>query len=144
MKDDDRAHPGTTISLTQIEAFQAVAQAGSFTRAARLLGKSQPAVNRLVAALSRTVGVSLFERDGALMAPTSEARRRLAETGCVLQSAAGFEQSSATFRTERPAGCELPACPASSSFTCPTCWPGSSNSGPMSRSRRSPFAPNAS
>lgn len=80
------------ISLTQLEAFQAVAQAGSFTRAASLLGKSQPALSRLLATLSGTVGVKLFERDGTQVIPTPEAKLLLTEAGRVLQSAAGFEQ----------------------------------------------------
>ncbi|MFC3613647.1 LysR family transcriptional regulator [Lutimaribacter marinistellae] len=93
----------TRISLTQLEAFQAVVQAGSFTRAAALLGKSQPAVSRLIATLSDSVGVRLFDRDGAQVTPTAEARLLLTEAGRVLQSAAGFEQLSRDI-SDRQAG----------------------------------------
>jgi DNA-binding transcriptional LysR family regulator len=103
MNDENYATGSKPISLTQLEAFQAVAQAGSFTRAARILGKSQPALSRLLTALSQTVGVTLFERDGAQVVPTAEARLLLAGAARVLQSAAGFEQMARDI-SERRAG----------------------------------------
>jgi DNA-binding transcriptional LysR family regulator len=103
MTDENRATDRKPISLTQLEAFQAVAQAGSFTRAAKLLGKSQPALSRLLTALTRTVGVTLFERDGARVVPTAEARLLLSGAARVLQSAAGFEQMARDI-SERRAG----------------------------------------
>ncbi|WP_292294737.1 LysR family transcriptional regulator [Marivita sp.] len=103
MNDEKRVLASRPISLTQLEAFQAVAQAGSFTRAAGLLGKSQPALSRLLAALSDTVGVKLFERDGTKIIPTPEAKLLLTEAGRVLQSAAGFEQMARDI-SERRAG----------------------------------------
>ncbi|WP_210209143.1 helix-turn-helix domain-containing protein [Dichotomicrobium thermohalophilum] len=49
---DDRADLGAEVRLRQLEAFQAVAQTGSYTRAAGLLRISQPAVSRLVNSLA--------------------------------------------------------------------------------------------
>ena len=47
---------------TQIRAFDAVAQEGSFSRAAEALGLTQPAVTIQVKALEERYGVKLFER----------------------------------------------------------------------------------
>ena len=48
----------------QIRAFHAVATEGSFTKAARLLGVSQPAVTIQVRALEESYGVNLLHRSG--------------------------------------------------------------------------------
>jgi len=48
----------------QIRAFHAVANEGSFTKAARLLGISQPAVTIQVRALEEYYGVNLLHRSG--------------------------------------------------------------------------------
>ncbi len=45
-----------------IEVFLRVAQQGSFTRAAELLGTSQPTVSRQIHALEESLGVALFAR----------------------------------------------------------------------------------
>lgn len=72
-------------SLRQLEAFQAVAQSGSVTQAARKLGVSQPAVSRLLSDFTATVGFDLFTREGGMLRPTSEARYLLAEVNRVFE-----------------------------------------------------------
>ena len=57
----------------QIEAFRAVMLTGGITAAAELLNISQPAVSRLIADLQYALKLTLFERRGARIAPTSEA-----------------------------------------------------------------------
>jgi aminoethylphosphonate catabolism LysR family transcriptional regulator len=52
------------VNLTQLRAFHLVAQAGSFTRAARAGGVSQPTLSAQVRALEASHGVSLFDRRG--------------------------------------------------------------------------------
>ncbi len=54
----------------QIRAFHAVATEGSFTKAARLLGVSQPAVTIQVRALEEAYGVNLLHRSGKRVALT--------------------------------------------------------------------------
>lgn len=83
---------GSAVRLRQLEAFQAVAQAGSYTRAAELLGISQPAVSRLVHSLAQATGLVLFNRVNGALELTPEARLLLAEAGRVLDTVAGFEQ----------------------------------------------------
>jgi hypothetical protein len=48
-----------SIDVRQLEAFAAVMSAGSVTGAARLLGRSQPAVTRLIQDLEADIGYAL-------------------------------------------------------------------------------------
>lgn len=59
--------------LRQLEAFAAVMSAGSITGAARLTGRSQPAVTRLIQELEADLGFRLFHRSGPRIAPTDQA-----------------------------------------------------------------------
>ena len=55
------------IPVTQLRAFVTVAKLGSFTKAAELLGYSEPAIHLQVSALRRSVGDPLLERrDGKM------------------------------------------------------------------------------
>ncbi|WP_246104920.1 LysR substrate-binding domain-containing protein [Rhodoligotrophos appendicifer] len=59
--------------MRQLEAFRAVMETGSVTRAATTLHVSQPAVSKLLAALARECGFDLFRRRSNRLFPTSEA-----------------------------------------------------------------------
>lgn len=63
------------VRIRQLEAFQAVLNTGSATRAAELLRISQPAVSKLVLDLEADIGVRLFERVRRRLLPTPEGRR---------------------------------------------------------------------
>jgi DNA-binding transcriptional LysR family regulator len=56
--------------IRQMESFAAVMSTGSITAAARLTGRSQPAVTRLVQELEADVGFSLLHRSGPRITPT--------------------------------------------------------------------------
>lgn len=60
------------MELRQLEAFAAVMSVGSFTGAARLLSRSQPAITRLVQELEAEIGYALFTRNGPRVTPTSQ------------------------------------------------------------------------
>jgi DNA-binding transcriptional LysR family regulator len=62
------------MELYQLETFQAVAREQSFTRAAEVLGLTQPAVTRQIAALERDLGVELIERRGRAFSLTPAGR----------------------------------------------------------------------
>ncbi|MGO7465133.1 LysR family transcriptional regulator, partial [Rhizobium ruizarguesonis] len=51
-----------SFDIRQLEAFAAVMSAGSVTGAARLLGRSQPAVTRLIQDLEADSGYALLQR----------------------------------------------------------------------------------
>lgn len=68
-----------SIDIRQLEAFAAVMSAGSVTGAARLLGRSQPAVTRLIQDLEAEIGYALLHRGGPRITPTSRGIRFHAE-----------------------------------------------------------------
>jgi len=70
--------------IRQLEAFRAVAEAGTITKAARKLGVSQPAVSRLLADFSHSVGFELFTRHRGVLTPTSDSRYLLSEVTRIL------------------------------------------------------------
>lgn len=58
----------------QIEVFSAVMKAGTVSRAAEILGVTQPGVSRLIADLERSLGFALFDRIRNRIVPTPEGR----------------------------------------------------------------------
>ena len=58
------------MELRQLEAFAAVMSTGSVTAAGRLLGRSQPAISRLLQELEAEIGYALFSRSGPRVTPT--------------------------------------------------------------------------
>lgn len=57
-----KADPAMNVTLRQIQAFLAVTELGSFTRAADRLGISQPALSQLVRDLESHLGMRLIDR----------------------------------------------------------------------------------
>jgi DNA-binding transcriptional LysR family regulator len=64
------AEPDRMITLSQLTAFLATAQAGGFKAGARQLGLSQPSVHRAVRQLQDVLGVELLEQTSLGLAPT--------------------------------------------------------------------------
>lgn len=62
-------------NIRQVEAFRAVVTLGSMTKAAELLGISQPAVSRLMVDFQEAVGFKLFRRQRNGAEATEDARR---------------------------------------------------------------------
>ncbi|CAB3793287.1 hypothetical protein LMG28688_03691 [Paraburkholderia caffeinitolerans] len=60
------------MELRQLEAFAAVMTTGSITAAGRLLGRSQPAITRLIQELEAEIGYALFARNGPRVSPTEQ------------------------------------------------------------------------
>jgi DNA-binding transcriptional LysR family regulator len=61
------------LKIRQVEAFRALMQRHTVTRAAQTLHVSQPAVSRLLADFEASVGFALFERQQGRLVPTAEA-----------------------------------------------------------------------
>jgi DNA-binding transcriptional LysR family regulator len=69
------AKPWLGMQLRQLAALAAVAEQGSFRRAATTLGYTQPAISQQVAALERLIGAQLIERGhGEQVRPTEFGR----------------------------------------------------------------------
>ncbi|MDY0962258.1 MULTISPECIES: LysR substrate-binding domain-containing protein [Massilia] len=62
-----------------IEIFRTVMTSGSATRAAKVLGLSQPAVSMALRRLEKRAGLELFQRPGGKLQPTQQAQALLAE-----------------------------------------------------------------
>nr|WP_158953458.1 LysR substrate-binding domain-containing protein [Paraburkholderia acidisoli] len=75
--------------MRQIEAFRALMQWRTVTRAASSLGVSQPAVSRLLADFEQNLGLALFERRSGRLVPTAQAH---ALHGEVERAFVGFER----------------------------------------------------
>ncbi len=67
----------TDINLHQLHIFQAVAEHGSYSRAATALYLSQPGVSLQVKALERSIGLPLFEKVGRTLHLTEAGRELL-------------------------------------------------------------------
>ncbi|MCG7621853.1 MULTISPECIES: LysR substrate-binding domain-containing protein [unclassified Epibacterium] len=70
--------------LRQLQAFKAVAETGSITKAAEMLGVSQPAVSRLISDFSASMDLELFQRRRGILEPTSDSRHLLTEVRRIL------------------------------------------------------------
>ena len=62
------------LNLRQVRAFVSVAHLGSFTRAAKLLNLSQPALTVQIRKLEEALGVRLFDRNTRAVALTRMGR----------------------------------------------------------------------
>ncbi|GAB3020520.1 LysR family transcriptional regulator [Bowmanella dokdonensis] len=65
-----------SLSLEQLRAFAAAVEAGSFSGAARKLGKAQSSVSGLIISMENSMGIPLFDR--------SKRSPRLTEAGMAL------------------------------------------------------------
>jgi len=90
----------TASTLPNVEAFCRTFEAGSFTRAARLLGVTPQATSRSVARLEAALGVTLFRRTTRSLAPTDEARRYYERCARALAALADGEREIASGRGE--------------------------------------------
>ena len=84
------------VSLRQLRYLSAIADAGSFRRAADRLGVTQPALTAQIAALEAGLALQLFERSrrGATLSP--EGRELLGGARRVLEEFQGFVDRAAT------------------------------------------------
>jgi DNA-binding transcriptional LysR family regulator len=72
------------LTLDQMRAFVAVAEAGSFRAGAGRLGRVQSAVSHAIGNLEDQLGVALFDRSGHRPRLTSEGRAMLGEVRAIL------------------------------------------------------------
>lgn len=85
------------LSLDHLEAFVAAARAGSFSAAARRLGKAQSAVSTAVANLEIDLGVSLFDRGGKYPLLTEQGEVLLRDAQAVLARCTDLQSRAGAF-----------------------------------------------
>ena len=87
----------------KLRLFHVVAEAGSFTEAARRLRQSQPALSRQIQALETSLGAALFHRHARGLALTHEGEQLLEAARIVAERIDSVERSILATRT-RPSG----------------------------------------
>lgn len=88
------------INLRQIEAFKAVIENGTVSRAAELLNISQPAMSKLIAHLEYDTGLKLFDRVKGRLAPSANAMRLYDEVGRIFAGVRQVENALEAIRRE--------------------------------------------
>ena len=76
---------------TRLKIFMAVADEGSFTRAAYLMGITQPAVSQNIAELERETGRILFERGKGAVTLTPDGERFRVHADRILREHAALD-----------------------------------------------------
>jgi len=100
------------MNIRQIEAFHAVMETGSATRAAERLNISQPAVSKLVKSFSESCGFRLFQRKGGQLVPTREAQILATEVTKVFAGAGRIKEVARALRSHEWGDISIAAPPA--------------------------------
>lgn len=101
-----RLHPSV------YEAFQVVMRTGTMSGAAGYLGRSQPAVSRMVDKLESSVGVKLFERRKGRVEPTHAAHLLLDEVERLFVSLSSLDDFSRRMEEGQDGGVGVATLPA--------------------------------
>ncbi len=86
------------MTFTQLEVFAALARAGSFSRAAALLGITQSAVSHAVRGLETELGLTLVLREGMQSTLSQDGSRLLVRANDILQQREALLQEATTAR----------------------------------------------
>jgi DNA-binding transcriptional LysR family regulator len=100
------------LTYRQLEAFVAVLETGSVTRAAERLHISQPALSQLISNFESDLGYPMFRRSGGRLAPTAEAellRDEVQSALAAVERACRRAQDIGSFRAGRLAISAFPA-----------------------------------
>ncbi len=85
-------------TLRGLEALRAFVETGTVSRAAQRLGRTQPQVGRLLAALENELGFQLFDRQNKRLSLTAEGREFYKHGERLLQGHDGLERFAAQLR----------------------------------------------
>ncbi|WP_421361729.1 LysR substrate-binding domain-containing protein [Agrobacterium rosae] len=88
------------INLRQIEAFKATIECGSVSRAADLMGISQPAASKLLSHLEEDIHLSLFDRRRGRLLPNVNGMRFYDEVQRIFAGVRQIERAAETIRRE--------------------------------------------
>jgi DNA-binding transcriptional LysR family regulator len=96
----------------QIDAFRAVVLTGGVGAAATLINVTQPAVSRMIRDLQQQLGLTLFERRGTGLVPTSEALSLYAEVERAFVGLERIAEMATELRTRRAGFLRIAVLPA--------------------------------
>ncbi|CAM5184349.1 LysR family transcriptional regulator [Bosea thiooxidans] len=88
------------LNLRQVEAFKAVIEHGTVSRAAEVMNVSQPAISKLVAHLEEDTSLRLFERVKGRLAPTPNGMRLYSEVDRIFAGLRQVENAVETIRRD--------------------------------------------
>jgi DNA-binding transcriptional LysR family regulator len=88
------------LNFRQIEAFKAVIDFGTVSRAAEMLNISQPAMSQLIGHLEEDTGLKLFDRLKGRLMPTDRAMRLYDEVGRIFAGVRQVESTVEAIRRE--------------------------------------------
>jgi len=117
MPDSDR------LTLRQIKYFTAVAEHGSFRRAADRLDVTQPTLTAQIAALEKTLETQLFERSRSGTWPSSAGRELLPSARRVLEEVRGFHDHATTLSSGMEGTYRLGVTPTLGPYLLPSILP---------------------
>ncbi len=107
------------LTIRQLQAFREVMRTGSVSEAAKILGRTQPAVSSMIAGLENELGVEMFKRQRGRLVKKPEAEYFLTEVDAILN------HLSTTVRTMKEIGklkkgrLRIACMPAASQFMIP-------------------------
>ena len=86
------------MEVRHIETYQAVMTFGTTSKAAEVLGMSQPAVSKAIMTLERSIGFKLFDREKGRLTPSAEGQLFYREVQASLAGIAKLRSSAARIR----------------------------------------------
>lgn len=107
------------ISFRQLQTFRSVMRTGSVSDAARLLGRTQPAVSLAIASLEENLGFRLFDRRKGRLVPRPEAAYFLEEAEAVLDRLARSSQTMREIGNLNRGRLRIACMPAGAAFLMP-------------------------
>jgi DNA-binding transcriptional LysR family regulator len=100
------------LNLRQVEAFKAVIENGTVSRAAEILHISQPAMSKLIAHLEFDSGLKLFDRHKGRLAPTENGMRLYKEIDRIFAGLRQVENAVDAIRREEQGRISIGVLPA--------------------------------
>lgn len=107
------------LSLRQLSTFREVMRSGSISRAARSVGRTQPAVSTMIRTLEDQLGFALFVRTSGKLSPTPEAHFFLEECEDILGRVERTERTLGRISTLQAGKLKIACHPAASAVFLP-------------------------
>ncbi|WP_425404432.1 LysR family transcriptional regulator [Hwanghaeella sp.] len=107
------------LTIRQLQTFREVMRTGSISEAGRALGRTQPAISSMIAAIERELGFPLFQRDHGRLVPRPEAQYFLEEAEEVLGRLERAQQAMMELSSHKRGSLRIACYPAGSGVFLP-------------------------